>query len=272
MIDLIKGSLLPGTVPFLLLAVFVGAALQALGRRRRSPGLERIGRRGLLAVAAVYLLISLPITADLVATSLRPGDRFTPASTAATIDAVVILSAGVDVYRVGQDVTQLPSSATALRTLEGLRIWKALGQRPWIVVMGGTVARGEIRSHASTMRELLNGSVPADRILVEETSVNTRQHAVNIHPVLRAHGIERFVLVTSATHLRRSLGSFRHEGLNPIGAAAPLWPGEHGPRGWRRWWPSQEALGISRATVYELVGLVYYGSRGWLSAAPRAMP
>ena len=50
--------------------------------------------------------------------------------------------------------------------------------------------------------------VPADRIIREEQSANTRDHALFVPPLLKQHGLEQFVLVTSQQHIARALASF----------------------------------------------------------------
>ena len=58
--------------------------------------------------------------------------------------------------------------------------------------------------------------VPPDDIIKEEKSTNTRDHAMFVPPLLKQHGIEQFVLVTSQQHIARALAAFRAVGANPV--------------------------------------------------------
>jgi hypothetical protein len=70
------------------------------------------------------------------------------------------------------------------------------------------------------------------------------------------------ILVTSAVHMRRSLGAFRAAGCDPAAAIAPdPW--------FQSDWnhllvPTNKGLYFSAEVVHELLGLPYYRARGWL--------
>lgn len=152
--------------------------------------------------------------------------------------------------------------SSAARAIEAARVYKILGS-PWMISSGGVGPGSNAITSAVLMRSaLVNLGVPPERILLESTSRNTRDEAVNIAPMLRALGVERFVLVTSDTHMRRSLATFRAVGLNPLAAIARD-PRESQPRG-RSFFPTQQGLVFSSAVAHEYVGLGYYGIRGWL--------
>jgi uncharacterized SAM-binding protein YcdF (DUF218 family) len=81
-----------------------------------------------------------------------------------------------------------------------------------------------------------------------------------VAPLLKSLAIDRVVLVTSETHMRRSLGAFRAVGVNAIPAIArgPDWPSR-----WSDWLPNTESLEQSGSVAHELVGMPYYWLRGW---------
>lgn len=63
--------------------------------------------------------------------------------------------------------------------------------------------------------ELVRNGVPADRILVEDRSRNTRQNAVFTRALADSLGLRPpFVLVTSATHMRRCHQEFKRAGID----------------------------------------------------------
>jgi uncharacterized SAM-binding protein YcdF (DUF218 family) len=70
---------------------------------------------------------------------------------------------------------------------------------------------------ASAMRDfIIKFGVPSRRVILDSSSINTRNHAMNLVNILEEKGISRFVLVTSPTHIRRSVLTFRVVGLDPI--------------------------------------------------------
>jgi hypothetical protein len=82
-----------------------------------------------------------------------------------------------------------------------------------------------------------------------------------IQRLLRARGIEDLVLVTSQTHMRRSLAVFRAQGWPAVPAIAP---DPDFSASWRDWLlPTANGLDLSHQIVHELIGLPYYWIRGW---------
>ena len=104
--------------------------------------------------------------------------------------------------------------------------------------------------------------VPADKIIKEEKSTNTRDHALFVPPLLRQHGIERFVLVTSQQHIARALGVFRKVGFDPVPSTPEVYVGQGHIL--EKYLPSQEGLSASESLIYDLLGRVYYRIRGWV--------
>jgi uncharacterized SAM-binding protein YcdF (DUF218 family) len=60
----------------------------------------------------------------------------------------------------------------------------------------------------------------ADAIVVLDNEARTtQQHVAHVAQLLEAHGLESFLLVTSASHMRQSEAVFRAGGLEPIPVA-----------------------------------------------------
>ena len=93
--------------------------------------------------------------------------------------------------------------------------------------------------------------------------MNTHEHAIYVPTDLRKHGVERFVLVTSPTHIRRAVSAFEAQGLHPVPSMSAMRSSRPG-RGLRDWWPGGDSLYISHQAIYELFGLVHYWSQGWI--------
>ena len=74
--------------------------------------------------------------------------------------------------------------------------------------------------------------------------------------------IDKFVIVTSPLHMRRSLAAFAAQGLHPVPSAAALQPDESVTP--FPLLPTNAFLEIGNAVVYEWSALAYYWWRGWL--------
>jgi len=109
---------------------------------------------------------------------------------------------------------------------------------------------------------LVRLGIPSSRILIENQSRTTHDEAVIVTKMLRTLKVDRVVLVTSDIHMRRSLGTFRAEGIDAVPAIArgPF------PSGSRLIWllPTSSALDETQAVAHEFLGIAYYAARGWL--------
>lgn len=176
--------------------------------------------------------------------------------------AVVLLGSGSRTRRdwSGQTMSVLDAIGVE-RTLEAARVYR-LVHADWIISSGGRQGVEDTNDPAGlTMKTaLLELGVPADRIIVERESRNTRDEAVLVAKLLPALQLEQVILVTSEVHMRRSAGVFRAAGVNVIPAIArePIYSG------WAlRILPTEAGLRLSALVVHEIAGLVYYRARGW---------
>jgi uncharacterized SAM-binding protein YcdF (DUF218 family) len=101
---------------------------------------------------------------------------------------------------------------------------------------------------------LINAGVPAERVAVEPEATNTRENARFSASILRAHGIETIVVVTSASHLRRALKNFASAGITAIPAAADV--RGFGRLGLDALLPSSAALANTHVALHEILGWV----------------
>jgi uncharacterized SAM-binding protein YcdF (DUF218 family) len=83
-----------------------------------------------------------------------------------------------------------------------------------------------------------------------------------VPPLLKEHGIERFVLVTSQQHIARALGAFHKVGIDPVPSTPEVYA-RHG-HFLEPYLPSRAGLSASEGLIYDLLGWVYYKARGWV--------
>ncbi len=256
-----KAYLIPGSVSFLILGLLIGTLLLYVSKHTRRYG---SGLLGFLAV--VYLILSIPAVARsyerLLSDDSQPIERVADAQGA---EAIVILGGGSVTYRApGGEINEL-SDASSLRVLEGARLYRLLGELPVIVSGGAAELIGVPTPETIPMvQELVDAGVPEEQIVLESRSDSTLGQAEELKRLLNARGIERFVLVTSPIHMRRSLSVFRAQGLAPVPSPARQHSSGHVvDRGGV--FPHPDALAASQSALREALATAYYWSRGWIN-------
>ena len=240
----LKDLLIPGSLGFLLLSLIAGVLLLLRGKDR-----GRAGRIWMTGLALLYWVLSTPAAAvalvDLFSPNVPPVMSKADARGA---EAIVLLGAGMDIYRSRGDSYGAPTREGSLRVLEAARLHRLLGVP--IVATGG-VGSSQYSESGLMAHQLEQLGVPADQIIKEEKSANTRDHALLVPPLLKQHGFERFVLVTSQQHIARRSA--------PFVPSAPI-RCRRRPRSMsraralERFLPSREGLFVSERLFYDLIG------------------
>jgi uncharacterized SAM-binding protein YcdF (DUF218 family) len=185
------------------------------------------------------------------------------ADAASGAQAVVLLSGGSRTIRAAGGRLPVVTTPSAMRALETARVYRLLGD-PLVIVSGGiTESDGKSISEADAIRAAVVAlGVPAGRIVLESESRNTREEAVALKRMLAERRIDRFVIVTSAIHMGRSMGTFAVEGLHPVASAAPIYQDRSDAP--FALMPNEMSLEIGNAVVYEWGARAYYWWRGWI--------
>jgi uncharacterized SAM-binding protein YcdF (DUF218 family) len=215
-----------------------------------------------IAAAVCYVLAGLSIVPYGVNRMLAIGyHQFLPDSLPSGKTAIVLLGGGDQFIQGWTEGLTVTTRVEAERVLEAARVFRLIAPA-WLISSGGKPLPTDIGEPSSTtMRdELVALGVPRDRILLETRSRNTHDEAVLIAPMLKSLAIDRVVLVTSETHMRRSVGAFRAAGVDAIPAVARGWDP---PSRWGEWLPNWEGLEDSRVVAHEVGGIAYYWLRGW---------
>jgi uncharacterized SAM-binding protein YcdF (DUF218 family) len=245
----------------LLLAPLSWAILLALA----GVLLRRRGRLawGLVLLAAVDLVaFSLPSVADALM-------RFTEGSAPRTMsdgepyDVAIVLGGVMESRAIwmddGRDLSGAAERIT--RTFELLRE----GRARQVLISGGDANPGPAgTSEAEELAALLRAwGVEPDRIVVETSSRNTRENAMESARVVAEHGWRRLLLVTSAAHMPRALGCFHRVGLRPDALPVDYRGGAPGAVDPSGWWPRSANLELSTQALRELAGRLVYRVRGY---------
>lgn len=219
-------------------------------------------RRTMLFVAVLYFAASVYIVPATIAsvTLARHAEPFKGHPEGDAPAAIVLLGAGNEhVQGGGAAAVSVMSLVEAARVLEAARVFD-LVHADWIISSGGAL-HDEMPSAAVMRDALVELGVPGKQIVLESSSHDTHDEALLIAPMLRSLRVQRTILVTSAIHMPRSLGTFRAAGVHAIPAPVRE-PAASLPR-IQRWSPTAPGLLFSSQLVHEFIGLAYYRARGW---------
>lgn len=229
-------------------------------------------RRTRLHAALVGASLSLLLVASCGPVSAALGRslewRHLPQEPVPRVDAIVLLGGATRPAvppRVAAEV-----DASASRLFEAARLYKA-GVAPLVLVAGGRFEFGgestpEAPEMAAVLRQL---GVPDDAIVLESRSRNTFENAVEARRILAPQGALHVALVTSALHMPRAVGLFRHQGFDVVPAPTDFSvvetsaAHERDPFVWLlRLIPDAGSLAYTTRALREYLGIAVYRALG----------
>jgi uncharacterized SAM-binding protein YcdF (DUF218 family) len=237
----------------LIVLGFVGIVLALL----------RGGRAGgRLIVASLILLAILGFSPLSNALMLPLEQRFPPwdASRGAPAGIIVLGGAFDTIVSATRDDIPLTDAAERMTASAALALKYP---RARLIFSGGV---GTLVYDGPTEGELARRfyaslGIPADRIIIEEASRDTAENAVLTKPLAAPKPGERWLLVTSAYHMPRSIGAFRRVGF--VVEAYPVDYRTRGSEDLARPFPSLgEGLRRGDTAVREWIGLLMYRLAG----------
>ena len=161
----------------------------------------------------------------------------------------VVVLAGGHVLDSNIPITSQFLNPGIVRCIEGIRLHNKL-EGSKLVLSGGPGI--DPVTDAELMAQLaVDLGVSRDNIILESKSLNTQDEAVYVKPIV---GSEKFILVTSASHMARAMALFKKLGMNPIPA-----PTDHLVKNYDDHiplFPSAANLMKSDTMIYEYLGLL----------------
>ena len=251
--------------------VFLGVVLIGLASRKpRKPlGPKMTRLRGHLGDLGVFFVI-LGILAlffasvDPVANALTlhlerqhpPLEERDGVPVVTTVPAAIVVLAGGQRNAPEKPVLSSLTRQGLARIVGGVDLWKHFPDSKFIVT-GHPDETSAMRAVAQRL------GVPADRIVEETESRDTKDHPRKLKPLL---GESPFLLVTSGTHMPRSAALFRAAGYDPVLAAVDLqiWPtpGVYDPYRPGLFIPRVAGLELTSTALHEIAGLAWSRWRG----------
>ena len=238
-------------------ALLVECAAAGLLLHRTRPG------RLLLAigVGGLFLCLVLPVESW----ALRPLEaRFPPVTPYPShLDGVIVLGGAIDeLTSRDHDTPVLNEAANRITTFAILARRYPTAR---LVFTGGSGAFVQgVTTEAQYARTLLAElGVPPERVLFEDKSLTTHENATFTRDLVNPQPGEVWALVTSASHMPRSVAVFRQAGWHVL-----AWP--TGPRGRAGLFPISRSLGAKLsaldAAAHEWAGLFGYWLTGKTSS------
>ncbi len=200
-----------GIISLLGLVGMAIVSLLALGAILSFTRWKRAGRVMMLVATAIVLAVTfLPLDHW----ALRPLENRFPQLTEmlAHVDGIIVLGGFAEpipngtlgLNEMGENVTTFAQLAHAYPTAR-LVFTGTSPEDPTYMTEGEAVRR--------TVRDM---GIDTSRMALELKSRNTYENAALTHAMVQPKPGETWILVTSASHMPRSMGVFRHVGWNPI--------------------------------------------------------
>jgi len=153
------------------------------------------------------------------------------------------------------------SDASLFRLVEGICIHKKISNST-LVLSGGSVF--DSTSDAGAMAKMAMAlGIEKKEIVLESESKDTKDQAKFIQNII---GNNRFVLVTSASHMARSVALFAAKGMKPIPAPTGFWVKNTLKMSPARFFPSGKGIDKMQRVVYEYLGIAWARLRGQISS------
>ena len=240
-------------INLLLFAALVGVLL-CFGER------VRLGRG--LALGAILVLVvaaTLPIGKLLIAPL---EDRFpSPRPDLPPPEGIIVLGGAID-SGVSEARGQTVFDEGGERLTETVVLAKRYPEARVIYTSGSSSFSGATSTEARQARTLMSQmGIPPERVTIEEKSRNTDENARFTSAIAHPQPSERWIIVTSAFHMPRSMGIFEKAGFHPIAYPVAFrtrgrWPGDL-----RLTFEPVRNLRIFEIAIHEWIGLAAY----WVS-------
>ncbi len=227
------------------------------------------GRRVITASAVLLMVIAFGPMGHFLAAPLE--SRFPlPPNDMTPPDGIVVLGGSVDEELSGQ-MGRVALNDAAERLTAPIELLRRYPHARLVFTGGSAALTGAVYTEARAVQQFWReAGLDRGDVLYEDHSRNTFENAVFTRDLVKPKAGERWLLVTSAMHMPRSVGVFRKAGFPVI-----AYPVDFRTNGdfWRPHLASltQSAVGATDFAAHEWIGLVAYyltGKTGALFPAP----
>ncbi len=178
---------------------------------------------------------------------------------------VAIVLGGMSDYN--SDLDELTIYRQADRIFQAITLYRT-GKVKKILISGdsGYITDRGLHEAKQMKSILVKWGFPSEDILTEEASKNTHENAVESVKLLKKHKeLNSYLLVTSGTHMKRSLACFKKEGINCTPFSTDLLTNQTGSFHWDQYFiPSMDNFSYWNKLIKEVVGYIAYSMVGYI--------
>ncbi|OAN46400.1 YdcF family protein [Magnetospirillum moscoviense] len=220
----------------------------------------RLGRTILLWECLALLIVAVSPLEEWLIAPLE--DRFPPPAKLERVDGIVVLGGAID--PVGSALRGQPNAGGAIDRITAMIELSRRFPDATVIFTGGSgsLSEQDYKEATAVRQYLAQLGIDGSRILYEEQSRNTRENAAFSLPLANPRPGQVWLLVTSASHMPRSVGVFRAAGWQ-----VTAWPVDYATNGTARvaglHFNLPAGLGVLGAALHEWIGLVSYRLLGW---------
>lgn len=239
--------------PLTMILILLALGIVLVWQKKRI----KTGRWLLLTGTLVFVFAAYGLVGNSLLEGLeRRHPPLTDISRAAGARWVVVLGAGMT-SDPGLPLSSQLTEGSAIRAIEGIRIWRGLkGSK--LIFSGGAVFNSQ--SEAYGMAGLAGQlGVPDSSILLEDKSLDTDDQARLIKGMVKA---DTMVLVTSAAHMQRSVSLFKKQGMALIPAPTNHLIKQEPSFRPSRLFPNSGNIRAAETLIHEYLGLAWSKLRG----------
>jgi uncharacterized SAM-binding protein YcdF (DUF218 family) len=149
-------------------------------------------------------------------------------------------------------VTDQLSGASLVRLIEGIRLYRELSNSK-LLLSGGSAFSSTSEADAMAKMALALG-IDKNDLVLESKSKDTKDQAKFIHNIV---GNDKFILVTSASHMARSMALFQSKGMNPTPAPTGYHVKKIQKISPSMFFPSANGIDKMERVVYEYIGTAW---------------
>jgi len=241
-----------------VLVLLIGVLLFLKCSKKKLPH-KTAGAFILLGTLILLVFSPSPVSNLLVYSLEREYSQLSPKALS-TLDVVVVL--GHVVYPPGGPGSEAELSGVGYsRCYNGTKTF--LRSNASLLVFSGCPSGKGLPSSAEIMKGVATQmGVSEEKILIETESHNTMEHAILLEKLLPAGQKRKIGIVTSATHMLRSVSTFKRQFTNDIIVPIPVNYTQK-PMVWSpgSFVPSAEALLESTVALHEWFGIIWYSLR-----------
>ncbi|MBW2596285.1 MAG: envelope biogenesis factor ElyC [Deltaproteobacteria bacterium] len=240
-------------VPFLVFLLLIGLVFLWFTRRQKT---------GKMLVTMAFILLALFSSGWVSDVLIRPLEqKYSPVTNfeaAKDIKWIVVLGGG-STATPGLPLSTYLAAASLFRLLEGVYIHNRLPETK--LILTGVSRFDGITPMAEVMGDVAKEwGVESEDIVLETKATDTKDHPIYVKEIV---GRDRFILVTSASHMPRAMALFRKHGMTAIPAPTDYMVKEReGGLSPGMFFPSAGSLEKAGRAIHEYLGMLWAKMRG----------